>query len=196
MENASKALLMTASILIGLIILSLGIYLVNTFKSFSQDYNDSMGIQKMEQFNAQFTAFSTRSNVSIHEIMTLTNYAKEFNSINNIEKGNNQYIKVYITFKEKGKNFNLTDESTYPKNGEYYKNSDKFINSLLDGTYVYSLYGSDVEKNGQYQYDYDEINKKKIYYNCYTCKNYEVNPQTGRVESITFEFQKKYTENK
>lgn len=196
MENASKALLMTASILIGLIILSLGIYLVNTFKSFSQNYNDSMEIQRMGQFNAQFIAFSTRNNVSIHEIMTLTNYAKEFNNTNNMQPVEEQYIKVYITFKEKGKKFNLTDESTYPNNGEYYKNSNKFINSLLDGTYVYSLYGVDVEKNGQYQYDYDETNKKKIYYNCYTCKNYEVNSQTGRVESITFEFQKSYTENK
>lgn len=194
MENASKALLMTASILIGLIILSLGVYLVNTFKSFSQDYNDSLEIQRMQQFNAQFTAFSTRSNISIHEIMTLTNYAKEFNSTNNIEPTNNQYIKVYIKFNEKGKKFNLTNESTYPNNGEYYKKPNKFISALLDGTYVYNLYGNEVEKEGQYQYDYNETTKKKTYYNCYECTGYEVNPETGRVESITFEFQKIYTE--
>lgn len=194
MENASKALLMTASILIGLIILSLGVYLVNTFKSFSQDYNDSLEIQRMQQFNAQFTAFSTRSNISIHEIMTLTNYAKEFNNTNNIESTNNQYIKVYIKFNEKGKKFNLTNESTYPNNGEYYKKPNKFISALLDGTYVYNLYGNEVEKEGQYQYDYNETTKKKTYYNCYECTGYEVNPETGRVESITFEFQKIYTE--
>lgn len=204
MENASKALLMAASILIGLIVLSLGVYLVNTFKSFSQDYNDSMEIQRMEQFNAQFTAFSTRSNVSIHEIMTLANYAKEFNSTNNIEPTNNQYIKVHIKFNEKGKQFNLTNESTYPNNGEYYKNPNKFISALLDGTYVYELYGNgrelepftnvEDENKGQYQYDYDETTKKKVYYNCYKCIGYEVNSQTGRVESITFEFKKIYTE--
>lgn len=194
MENASKALLMAVSILIGLIILSLGVYLVNTFKSFSQDYNESLEIQRMQQFNAQFTAFSTRSNVSIHEIMTLANYAKEFNSTNNIEPTNNQYIKVYIKFNEKGKTFNLTNESTYPNNGEYYKNPNKFISALLDGTYVYSLYGDEVEKEGQYQYDYNETTKKKTYYNCYECTGYEVNSETGRVESITFEFKKIYTE--
>lgn len=202
MENASKALLMSASILIGLIVLSLGIYLVNTFKSFSQDYNDSMEIQRMEQFNAQFTAFSTRSNVSIHEIMTLTNYAKEFNSLNNLKEGDSQYISVIINC-GKNKEFNLTNEEQYPKTGTIKFNSyNLFINALLDGTYIYRLYGngSDLEKfndnKGQYQYDYDETTKKKIYYNCYTCTNYEVNPQTGRVESITFEFQKSYTENK
>lgn len=196
MENASKALLMAASILIGLIVLSLGIYLVNTFKSFSQDYNDSLEIQRMEQFNARFTAFSTRNNISIHEIMTLTNYADEFNSTNNIEPTNNQYIKVNIKFNEKGKIFNLTNESTYPNNGEYYKNPNKLISALLDGTYVYELYGSDVEKEGQYQYDYDGNTQKKIYYNCYKCIGYEVNSQTGRVESITFEFQKMYKAQK
>lgn len=204
MENASKALLMSASILIGLIVLSLGIYLVNTFKSFSQDYNDSMEIQRMEQFNARFTAFSTRSNVSIHEIMTLTNYAKEFNSLNNLKEGDSQYISVIINC-GKNKEFNLTNEEQYPKTGTIKFNSyNLFINALLDGTYIYRLYGngSELEKfndnKGQYQYDYDEINKKKIYYNCYTCKDddYKVNPQTGRVESITFEFQKSYTENK
>ena len=205
MENASKALLMTASILIGLIILSLGIYLVNSFKNFSQGYNDSMEIQRMQRFNAQFTAFSTRNNISIHEIMTLTNNAKEFNSLNNLKEEDSQYISVIINC-GKNKEFNLTNEEQYPKTGTIKFNSyNLFINALLDGTYIYRLYGNgselekfknDVENKGQYQYDYDEINKKKIYYNCYTCKNYKVNPQTGRVKSITFEFQKKYTENK
>lgn len=204
MENASKALLMAVSMLIGLIVLSLGIYLVNTFKSFSQDYNDSLEIQRMEQFNAQFTAFSTRNNVSIHEIMTLANYAKEFNTINNIEKTNNQYIKVKI--KLKNGEFNLSNEENYPKRGENgFDSYDLFINALLDGTYIYKLYGNSLvqfddgtENKGQYQYDYiyDGDTKKKIYYNCYKCSenSYEVNPQTGRVESITFEFQKSYTE--
>lgn len=204
MENASKALLMSASILIGIIVLSLGVYLVNTFKSFSQGYNDSMEIQRMEQFNAQFTAFSTRNNVSIHEIMTLANYAKEFNTINNIEKTNNQYIKVKI--KLKNGEFNLSDEENYPKRGENgFSSYDLFINALLDGTYIYKLYGNELvefedgtENKGQYQYDYDGNTQKKIYYNCYKCSEngYKVNPQTGRVESITFEFQKSYTENK
>lgn len=192
MENASKALLMAASILIGLIVLSLGVYLVNTFKSFSQDYNESLEIQRMQQFNAQFTAFSTRSNVSIHEIMTLANYAKEFNSTNNIEPTNNQYINVNIKFKNKPK-IDITNESIYPTE-EYKKNPNKFISALLDGTYVYNLYGDEVEKEGQYQYDYNETTKKKTYYNCYECTDYEVNPETGRVESITFEFKKSYTE--
>ena len=96
MENASKALLMAASILIGLIILSLGVYLVNTFKSFSQDYNDSMEIQRMEQFNAQFTAFSTRNNVSIHEIMTLANYATYFTSWTYLKMSLNSVIYATI----------------------------------------------------------------------------------------------------
>lgn len=202
MENASKALLIAASIMIGLIILSLGIYLVNTFKSFSQDYNDSMEIQRMQQFNAQFTAFSTRSNVSIHEIMTLANCAKEFNSINNLNEGDSQYINVIIDC-GKNKIFNLSNQNKYPKTGSIkFDSYDLFANALLDGTYIYKLYGNgrdlvpfrDEENKGQYQYDYDGITKKKTYYNCYKCTDYNVNSQTDRVESITFEFQRSYTE--
>lgn len=196
MENASKALLMAASILIGLIILSLGVYLVNTFRSFSQNYNDSMEIQRMSQFNAQFTAFSTRSNVSPHEIVTLTNYAKEFNTINNLSSDDNQYINVFI--KINNQTINLTDiEKEVNKISGYKNNPDKFISDLLDGTYVYNLFGKDenrVEKAGQYEYDYEvkENKRYKVYYNCYNCTGYEVNAETGRVEYITFEFTKTY----
>ena len=193
MENASKALSMTASILIGLIILSFGIYLVNTFKNFSQDYNESLEIQRMQQFNAEFSAFSTRKNVSIHEIVTLTNFAKEFNEVNQIQPGENQFINVNIIYKDKSKSFNLSNENNFPKSGSIrYDNYDLFINSLLDGTYIKSLYGNSTIEDGRYKYDYDENNKKKIYYNCYECKGYTINDETGRVETITFEFIQEY----
>lgn len=198
MENASKALLMAASILVGLIILSLGIYLVNTFKSFSRNYNDSLELQKIEQFDAEFTSLAIRKNVSIHEIMTLTNYAKEFNTLNNIKKGQDQYISVIIKFNNKGKEFDLTDEADCESKSGY-KDYNMFIGDLLDGSYVYKLYVNSVEKEGQYQYDYIKIadNKyKKKYYNCYTCTYYEDNPQTGRTEKIVFEFQKEYEEER
>ena len=37
MENASKALLMAASVLVGVMILSLGVYLFSTYAEYSSD---------------------------------------------------------------------------------------------------------------------------------------------------------------
>ena len=186
MENASKALLMTASMLIGVVLLSIGVYLVNSYKNFSKTYSESMEAQRLEQFNSEFTALSTRNNVSMHEILTLTNYANEFNFINDLETTDNQFIKVNI----KTKAINLTDldRELKSKIPTYRNNSDKFISDLLDGTYITSVY-SDI-KDGRYQYNYNEDTKEKTYYNCYECTEYDVNANTGRVESITFTYQK------
>ena len=201
MENASKALLMTASILVGLIILSLGIYLVNTFRTFSQDYNDSMEIKRMQQFNAEFTALATRSNISMHEILTLVNYANEFNSTNEIEVGDSQHIDVNI--KLKTKTINLTNLETELKHTDYENKTDKFISDLLDGTYIIeSKVNESAVDEGRYKYDYAYDKEKKIkiktYYNCYACTDYSVSAQTGRVESITFTYKDmvKYEDNK
>lgn len=184
MENASKALLMTASILVGVILLSLGIYLVNSFRNFSQTYSESIETHKMEQFNSQFTAFSTRKNISMHEILTLTNFANEFNFINNLEPDDNQFIKVYVKFSNTNE-ICLTNPKKFPTK-EYRENPDKFFIDLLDGTYI----NPNSPDEGKYMHDED--NKAK-YYNCYECKKYSVNPVTGRIESITFEFKNEVT---
>lgn len=206
MENASKALLMTASILVGIIILSLGVYLVNSFRNFSQTYRDNIETQKIKQFNAQFTAISGRNNISIHEIITLRNFAKEFNDINSLDSTDSQYIHIIIDF-GKRKEFDLSDKTSYPKTGNIkYENQDEFINELLDGTYIYKLYGNgrelepfenseSGENRGQFQYEYNKEDKSKIYYNCYesSINNYSINPTSGRVEKIEFKYNKKQT---
>ena len=188
MENASKALLMTASMLIGVVLLSIGIYLVNSYKNFSKTYSESMEAQRLEQFNSEFTALSTRNNVSMHEILTLTNYANEFNFINDLETTDNQFIKVNIKIGTKTINLTDLDKELKSKIPTYRNNSDKFISDLLDGTYITSVY-SDI-KDGRYQYNYNEDTKEKTYYNCYECTEYHVNSNTGRVDLITFTYQK------
>ncbi len=198
MENASKALLMTASILVGLIILSLGIYLVNTFRTFSQDYNDSMEIQRMQQFNSEFTALATRSNISMHEILTLVNYANDFNYANNIDTSDSQFIHVYVTL-PRAYSTNLITLDFSDLENELQKKQpsikkDKVIPALLEGSYFLIQQGEDGEKiYGQYQYKNNEDGKTRTYYNCFRCDEYYVNPNTGRIEWIKFIYQENIT---
>lgn len=196
-NNASKALLMAAGVLIGIIMLSLGVYLVTSMRNFSKNYNENLEQQQLTQFNSKFTVFENRQNISIHEIITLLNIAEEFNKTNNIEANDKQHINIYVGF-GKGKPINLTDTSTYPKTIEYRNNSDKFINDLLDGIYIYSIYENTVEKEGQFQYEYieDSNTKKKYkkYYNCFQYVDDYINPETGRIEYISFKFLPDYQE--
>lgn len=190
-NNASKALLMAAGVLIGIIMLSLGVYLVTSMRNFSKNYNENLEQQQLAQFNSKFTVFQNRENISIHEIITLVNIAEEFNKTNNIEANNRQHINIYVDF-SKGKPINLTDTSTYPKTTKYRNNPNQFINDLLDGIYIYSIYGNTVEKEGQFQYEYieDSNTKKKYkkYYNCFQYVDCYINPETGRIEYISFKF--------
>lgn len=198
-QNATKALLMAAGVLIGIIMLSLGVYLVTSMRNFSKNYNDSLEAQQLEQFNSKFTVFQNRENISIHEIISLVNIAEEFNKTNNIEANNRQHINIYVDFgKGRPREINLTNISKDLKTTKYRDNPNQFINDLLDGIYIYSIYGDSVEKEGQFQYEYieDSINEKKYkkYYNCFQYVNDYINPETGRIEYISFKFLPDYQE--
>lgn len=79
MENASKALLMAAGILIGILVLSLAAYFVLSFSQLYFDIDRQNADQKMAQFNTQYTAYLHRTDLTIYDILTIVSYAKENN---------------------------------------------------------------------------------------------------------------------
>ena len=56
MENASKALLMAAGVLIGILILSLGVYLFVSFSQHASQTYDQIKEDQINQFNSEFVA--------------------------------------------------------------------------------------------------------------------------------------------
>ena len=79
MENASKALLMAAGVLIGILILSLAVYLFANFGAASAEAHRQNEANQVNQFNVQFTAYQGRSDITIHDIVTVVNLAKNSN---------------------------------------------------------------------------------------------------------------------
>ena len=57
MENASKALIIAGAILIAILLISVGIILVNAGKDVTETGTAGMASQKIQSFNAQFTAY-------------------------------------------------------------------------------------------------------------------------------------------
>ena len=57
MENASNALIMAAGVLIGILILSLAVYLFIDFGSTASEINSQITEQQISQANSKFTIY-------------------------------------------------------------------------------------------------------------------------------------------
>ena len=78
MENASKALLIAAGVLIGIMILSIAVYLAVTFGQTAAEVNEEIRVNQVAQFNSQFTKYDG-AQVTIHDIITMANIARTNN---------------------------------------------------------------------------------------------------------------------
>lgn len=92
MENASKALLMAAGVLIGVLIISLAVYLFIDFGTTSAEVNQQNVNQQLVQFNSKFTSYEGREDLSIYDVITVGGYAQE----NNKYYGDDDKDKFYV----------------------------------------------------------------------------------------------------
>ena len=98
MENASRALMMAAGVLIGILILSLAIYLFTNFGAASAEAHRRNEENQISQFNAQFTSYVGRTDITIHDIVTVINLARNNNETYELTAptDTNYYITVYV----------------------------------------------------------------------------------------------------
>ena len=94
MENASKALIMAGGVLIGILIISLAVYLFVDFGSTSAQINDQNAQKQITEFNSKFTAYEGYKDTTIYDIISLAGYAKEYNEY--YGKTGEESIKVII----------------------------------------------------------------------------------------------------
>ena len=97
MENASKALIMAAGVLIGLIIISLAIYLFTNFATMSRNVHEQIDETRIGKFNEQFLVYEGKE-VNIYDIISVANLAIENNSYYelDVQTNGNYYIKVTL----------------------------------------------------------------------------------------------------
>lgn len=111
MENASKALLMAATVLVGVLLLSLVVYLFTIFGGFSSDMTEKMSEKYVSEFNAQFTKYQSYQDETTKEwqntcraqdVVTVANMARENNSQYDYTLSNQKdyyYVKVKVIIK-------------------------------------------------------------------------------------------------
>lgn len=78
MENASKALLMTGSILIGVILLSLGVYLYRSMSEFQSVQSSTFTEEQLTQYNLEFLSYDKKVMYGT-DVITVLNKAIDSN---------------------------------------------------------------------------------------------------------------------
>ena len=82
MENASEALIIAGTILIAMIVLSIGVYLVVNYAQVGESYEQTRAETEITKFNTNFTVFEGRTDIKAQEIVTLYNFAQEYRENN------------------------------------------------------------------------------------------------------------------
>ena len=135
MENASKALLIAGSILIGVMILSLISYLISVFGGTSSEINNRLIEKDLYQFNVQFTKYQEQKEIRAQDILTICKLIEESKekydyNINLIVRGTGNYsncnyiLENYDSFL---KEYSLHDDGITPY---YFKCKDLTYNSI------------------------------------------------------------------
>lgn len=131
MENASKALIISAEILIGVLLLMLLVFLFRTFGGVSNSINENIETNKLNEFNTKFEVYNGRKDLTAQDIITIGNLAKQYNA----SEGAGMTITVIVTgVDSKYSNIHkLNDEQSYEFINKYsVENQVKFECQNID----------------------------------------------------------------
>lgn len=129
MENASKALLMAAGILIGVLLLALLVTLFSSARSLSNQYEATKKSEAIQQFNVNFIKYLGQD-LTIHQVVTICNFAK---------KENNKIQEVTIASGGKSNEDIKEDVKKYLENEENMEKYELKIISYSEEGYVNSI---------------------------------------------------------
>lgn len=79
MENASKALVIAAGVLLGIMVLSMGVLLRVTLQGTADTYIATLDANEIKKYNSNFTVFEGREDITPQEIVTVISFAREKN---------------------------------------------------------------------------------------------------------------------
>lgn len=146
MENATRAFIMAAGILLGVLILSLGIYLFSIFGQYSANAYETMEKNQITQFNSQFFKYYGNTTYSYvdengkektitnpiqctaHDIISIVNLAQQNNiqfQLTNEEQASEKTRYIQVDIGKNKKNQNVEKWSETDKINFLRENADK-----------------------------------------------------------------------
>lgn len=92
-ENASNALFMAVGVLIGIMLLSILVVSFNSASDLAKSYDSRIKETSVQAFNSNFDKYAV-GQVTIHDIITVANFAQDYNKRNGYKKNDAMYISV------------------------------------------------------------------------------------------------------
>ena len=146
MENASNALIIAGGVLIGVLIISLAVYLFVDFGSTSAEINKKTEQQQLIYYNSKFTSYDDKKDLTIYDAITVAGYAKENNNYygdsNSDGFDKNYYLnnyKITVTIKINNTTKEIQDY-TIEQFNELIQNEQKNNNELPKYTCLIDYY--------------------------------------------------------
>ncbi len=171
MENATKALLIAGSILVGMIVISLFYYMFGKAGILVSDTSKNTLEQEIADENKGFEAFNKRVMYGM-DVISVLNKAIDNNKRNNCEFDGSNEFNVNITINLKEQFENLVETYTYNRaNQEYEKTRTQNQYTMNKTTY-----------NINNQADYDIINKILIKGENYQDSSGNIQQNSGTVD--------------
>ena len=128
MENATKALLIAAGVLIGIMVLSLGVSLYVSLGGYVDSTKEQLEANEIAKFNTQFLKYDS-INVGIQDVVTVANMAyennKELGNIYGEANENSLYVAVDVNYKGNQKLENI--QQTINSQDDNVWNSSKLL---------------------------------------------------------------------
>ena len=158
MENASKALILAASVLISIMLVSLGIFVFRTVSDIATDTSKLTDLE-IANFNKQFTSYENE-NVRGIQVNELIKSVINSNINSSIEETGTyvtiQYPAVNDSIVQLGVNNNKTSASVYPSTGGVSSvdslsnplNGNKTYNDVIKVVKTNKTYKVSIHKNG------------------------------------------------
>ena len=154
MENASKALIMAAEVLIGVIILSIGVALFTIFSNYSHDTAMQIEEAQITEFNNNYLKYEDKD-VTVHDIVSIGNLARQNNINYEVEdqtqyNENTAYIQVQVAdIKKPIEKMTEEEKSEFIKKNSF---KDENASELETKYYICTkILISDVTKNEIYK---------------------------------------------
>lgn len=171
MENASKALIVAAGVLIAVMIASFMMLVLRKAGRMSAEYESQRSDLELANFNSQFEYFA-RENNTYFDIMTVANMAYDVNHNNQYDANNNVQIKIW-----KGNHVAysiLLDKNL--KRNYFFDREDK--NKQID------MYDSDLLEYTKLKSDIEEEYTHK-----FVCTKTDYHDITGKVKEMHFKIE-------
>lgn len=149
MENATKALIIAASMLIAIMVISIGVYLFATMSGYTTSAQKKIIDDRVVAFNNKFLIYDGKEDLTVHDIITVANYARQSNenyglSENSRSDTNSYYVSVIW------EKVNIETQQIKNESAETFLNKlfilfsslNTIISTVLNIDFVYVLQGT------------------------------------------------------